>query len=94
MLRSGGPFERTVAGWALVHIAPTPKTVAATIPLMINALDHPKPSVRAEAATTLGDIGENSPHVTVALRKALKDKDETVRKAAEEATFKIDKSNR
>ena len=89
-LQSRDPYEKTVAAWALVHIAPDDKTVEVAIPLLAAALHGAaNPKIRVEVAETLGKIGNGSHLVKEALQLALKDSDESVRKAAESAIAKL-----
>jgi HEAT repeat protein len=86
VLFSRDPHEKTVAAWALVNISPDPETVKTAIPLLAAALTGAeRPNVRLEAARTLGKIGKDSATAKEALRIALKDPDESVRQAAEQA---------
>ena len=82
-------FGRAVAVWALVKIDPSEKNVSRAIPLMIKALGHERPSVRAEAAETLGQIGKGNAGVKSALQKAASDEDETVQTAARKALAEL-----
>jgi HEAT repeat protein len=82
-------FERTVAAWAVVRIAPGAESTQVALPLMIAALDLPNPEARIEAARTLGMIGDGSKPAMAALSKATSDDDETVRAAASEALKKL-----
>lgn len=76
--------EKTIAAWALIQISPDAETVQAATPLLIAALKTAEmPEFRVEAAKALGKIGANSAAVRDALTGALKDSDESVRKAAE-----------
>ena len=61
---------------------------ALAVPALVKALGDPSPAVRAEAARTLGQIatpGDPVTDVAGALKAALRDGDERVRKAAAEA---------
>ena len=53
-------LQKTVAAWAIVHIAPNADNIKMAIPLLIEALNKlPLDSeVRVEAASTLGLIGK------------------------------------
>lgn len=89
-LKSRDAYEKTVAAWALVHIAPDEKTVELAIPLLSAALHGAaNPKIRIEVAETLGKIGKGSHLAKDALQLALKDSDESVRKAAEKAIQKL-----
>jgi hypothetical protein len=86
MLQSHDSHEKTVAAWALVHIAPDSETIKVAIPLLANALHGAvDPKIRLEMAQTLGKIGTGSPVAKEALQRALKDSDESVKKAADMA---------
>ena len=86
MLQSHDSHEKTVAAWALVHIAPDSETIKVAIPLLANALHGAAdPKIRLEMAQTLGKIGAGSPVAKEALQRALKDSDESVKKAADMA---------
>ena len=91
MATSRDNFERTVAAWAAVRVAPNKKTNKAALPLIIAALNLPNPEGRAEAARTLGLIGAGSKAAVAALRTATRDEDEAVREAAASVLKKIDK---
>ena len=78
-------FGKAVAAWALVNIDPSAEHIRQATPLMIQALDHFSPLVRAMAAEILGKIGRGNSEVQAALEKARRDQDETVRQAAEKA---------
>ncbi len=84
-LRRGNDFERILSAWALVQISPSPETFQAAVPLMLLALHHERPQVRAEAATTLGVIGRDVKEVPAALESALKDGNPAVEEAARKA---------
>ena len=89
-LLSRDAYENTVAAWALVHIAPDAETVKVAIPLLAAALHGAaNPKIRIEMAETLGNIGKGSPGATEALQLALKDSDDSVKKAAETALGKL-----
>lgn len=88
-LRRGSDFERVLSAWALVHVAPTPDHIRSATPLLVPALTHANPRVRAEVATTLGAIGGGSADVEAALRMILNDDDESVRAAASGALEKL-----
>jgi HEAT repeat protein len=91
MATSRDTFERTVAAWAAVRVAPSRKTNKAALPLMVAALQLPNPEGRVEAAHTLGLIGAGSKAAISALKIATKDEDAAVRKAAAAVLKKIDK---
>ena len=90
MLKGRNPYEKSVAAWALVHIAPNPQIIETAIPLLVAALHGAEnPKARAEVAKTLGEIGSGSALVKEGLTVALKDSDESVRKAADQALAKL-----
>ncbi len=84
-LRRGDEFERILSAWALVHVAPAKENTAAAIPLLLTALQHSNPRVRAETARTLGAIGAGSKEVRTALETLQNDEDPVVKKAVNEA---------
>jgi HEAT repeat protein len=85
ILEERDEFGHAVAAWALVSIDSNPENIRRAIPLMIKALEHESPLVRAKAAEMLGKIGRDNPDVQAALQKATRDQEETVRQAAEKA---------
>ena len=89
-LKSRDPFEKTVAAWAIVNIAPKPELIKTAVPILVEALNHERPTVRAKVAETLGRVGRNSARVRTALITATKDEDQEVREAATEALRKLD----
>jgi len=91
MATSRDRFERTVAAWAAVRVAPGKKTNKAALPLMVAALQLPNPEGRVAAARTLGIIGVGSKAAIAALKKATQDEDKAVRDAAASVLKKIDK---
>lgn len=88
-LQGKSEFDRTLAAWALVRIAPDAEIVKAAIPLMIKAISRENPQARREAAETLGLIGKGNAEVKAALQKASDDTDSSVRAAAEVALAKL-----
>jgi HEAT repeat protein len=62
-----------------------PEVVKIGVPMMLKALGHANPRVRAEAARALGKVVGVSAEAAAALNKARKDADATVREAVEEA---------
>ncbi len=81
MLRDESPDCVQAAGWALAHIQPTALT---------GALQHDDARVREGAARALGSMGPRARTARRALRRALDDPDEGVRRAAVEALEQID----
>jgi len=84
MLRHPDPFDRAVAAWALIKIAPRPDFKKQAIGLLIEALRIENPRARAELATTLGQLGAD-PRSRKALQQLRADPDAAVREAAEAA---------
>ena len=75
-------WVRHAAGHQLGRVRPTEKV----LPALLDVLEHGEPRARAQAAYTLGDLGSDSAAKSVpALTRALKDENETVRRAAAEA---------
>ena len=83
--RVGAEFERVLAAWALVQVAPTPEHNALALPLMLDAAGHPEAAIRVEVAKTLGKIGGTSTAAREALVRLAGDEDATVRQAARSA---------
>jgi HEAT repeat protein len=84
-MRSGPGFDRIVAAWAIVRIDPTADNNAAAAPLMVKALVHQDPRVRAAGAKTLGVVGIRSPEILEALQKATTDENSEVSAAAKKS---------
>jgi HEAT repeat protein len=89
VMLSKDELSRTVAVWALLKIAPDPELVSTAIPLLVKALQSPRPQARAEAARTLGEIGAGSAAAKQGLSAALNDSDAEVVQAAKEALAKL-----
>lgn len=68
-LKSRVTMERTIAAWALIKIDPQPEYSRIAIPLLTNALNHPNPDARAEAARTLGSIAKGNKTVAKSLQE-------------------------
>jgi HEAT repeat protein len=81
-MRTGEPFERVVAAWALVRVAPSEENGRVAAPFMVSALQNADPRVRLEAAQTLGTIGIDTPEVVAGLNAAASDEDAEVAAAA------------
>jgi HEAT repeat protein len=60
-----------------------------SVRLLTRGLSHPHPRVRRLAARSLGELGSQASHAAPALRKALQDKDEQVRRVAAESLVRI-----
>jgi len=80
-LRKGDEFGRVLSAWALVHVDPSPENIQAATPLLLTAMQHPNPRVRAETATTLGTVGKGSKEVLLTLQASLDDEDASVKEA-------------
>jgi HEAT repeat protein len=90
LLESRDPHEKTVAAWALVHIAPNPEIKKVALPVLVAALHGDRnPHIRRQVAETLGEIGQDSPLAKEALQVALRDSDEAVREAANKAVTSL-----
>jgi HEAT repeat protein len=85
MMNHHEELDRTLAAWALLKIAPTEQTLQQAVPHMLQALSHPRPRIRCEAATVLGELGGTQPAIRDALQNACTDDDATVREAAQAA---------
>ena len=86
ILQSRDPHERILAAWALSHIAPDEETKKNLLPVLAAALHSDgNPELRMQIAEVIGDIGQDSTLAKEALKAALEDSDESVRKAAEKA---------
>ncbi|MEQ9408650.1 MAG: HEAT repeat domain-containing protein [Fuerstiella sp.] len=88
-MRAGAELDRIVAAWALVRVAPSAEHQRLSVPFMLRGLSLSNPEVRAEAARTLGIIGNNSSEVIAALKLAASDQDENAAAAAREALKKL-----
>jgi len=84
-LRRGNELEKLLSAWALVNVQPSKENAQVAVPLLLTALQHPNPAVRAEAATTLGKIGAGSGEIRSALEAVQNDEDPKVKKAVKEA---------
>ena len=82
MLNHRRDFDRVVAAWALVKIDPTPANKHLAVPLLVAAIEHPAETVRQEAATTLGELGDSNQSILDALRRASEDPSPKVQQAA------------
>jgi HEAT repeat protein len=81
---------RAVSGWALLEITDNDPRIAKSVaPMMIMALGHDNPTVRAEAARTLGNLGEHGKPALEKLKQLADDPDEDVRAAAKDAVDKL-----
>jgi HEAT repeat protein len=75
--------DKVAFGWALLKILPGDQDTAATVaPLLISALNHEMPLVRAEAATALGQLGDLAKSALPRLQELLNDPSAEVRDAA------------
>ncbi len=86
-------FARVGSLWALVYIQPgNSEVVAKAVPELIKSLDAERGMVRAEVASTLGQLGPAAKPALPALKKiSTDDASEMVRSAAEKAIAKIEK---
>jgi HEAT repeat protein len=89
MMNHHQEMDRILAAWALLKIAPTERTIQEVVPHMLQALVHPHPRIRREAATVLGEVGGNQPAIREALQSATTDHDPSVREAAQAALQKL-----
>jgi HEAT repeat protein len=78
--------NRVFAFSAIASIGPEPED----IPMLIRALGDKQRNVRIQAARGLGNLEAQSKEAIGALRNALRDEDESVRKFAASALTKID----
>jgi HEAT repeat protein len=84
-------FPRIAAVWALSRIDPgRPEVVETGIPLLTSALQSDREAVRAEAAATLGEIGEPARPALSDLQQALDDSSPAVQDAAQKAIQRIE----
>jgi HEAT repeat protein len=84
-------FPRIAAIWALTRIDPgRPEIVETGLPILTAALQSDRDLLRAEAASTLAEIGEAARPALPALRTALNDPSPSVRQAAENAIQRIE----
>lgn len=92
-LNDDDPYFSTVCAWALVQIDPeNEQTITKALPHLTDALTHRESFVRAEAATTLGNLGTRALPALAALERAIFDEDEGVRQAAMAAIKRIQQS--
>lgn len=90
LLSADDDFVRFAATWALVRIDPKDsKLMAAAVPALIKGLSDERPLVRAESATTLGDLGPAAKSALPELKKAAGDSEQSVSTAAKQAIDKI-----
>ncbi len=80
-----------LSAWALAQIAPEcPQCAEKNVPLLIDALEHPDPRHRVEAAAALGAMGSLAESAVPALQEAAEDIDIGVRTAATAAVEAIE----
>ena len=85
-LESDDPFTQLSSAWALLEIDPGDRKLAErTVPLLIGALENERDGVRAEAARTLGGLGDIAEPAIGPLKKLLDDESPEVRQAAKKA---------
>jgi HEAT repeat protein len=89
-MRVQDSFLRLGSIWALLKINPNdPEIGRAVAPLLAEALDDPRPHIRAEAARSLGEVGSYAKRYEAKLRAALNDESTEVREAAKATLDKI-----
>lgn len=89
-LESEDYYYATCCAMSLVRIAPdNDKISPRVLPLLIGALKHDEPSVRAEAANTLGMLGPKAQQGLNALKNATYDQNSVVRQTVADAIAKI-----
>jgi HEAT repeat protein len=74
--------DNEVTIWKIIRALSAFKHIEATEPLIKMLINHTKPSIRWEAARSIGQIGISTPEVIHALQNALQDQNSEVRKAA------------
>ena len=84
MLRHRNRFDRAIAAWALVKIAPQQEFKQEAIGLLVEAIEAENPLARLELAKVLGELGAD-PRSRQALEKLRTDSDPQVRAAATSA---------
>jgi HEAT repeat protein len=85
-LRDANQSIALSAAWALARIDPRSAEVARlSVPLLLQGLADAEPRVRAEAANSLALLGPLAKDAVPALKKVLRDPDDTVRDAADKA---------
>jgi HEAT repeat protein len=90
LLESNDDLVKLTGVWALLQVDPTNDAhVKAAVPQMTAALKNPLAFIRAEAAMTLGDLGQAAASALPELEAAQKDTNRAVREAAAEAVKKI-----
>lgn len=90
LLSSEDDFVRFSALWALVRIDPNDKQLAAAaVPAMVVLLADSRELVRAEAASTLGELGSAAKAALHDLKKASADANPTVSAAAKRSIERI-----
>lgn len=74
-----------------VVVAATVKRIGrSAVPALLEALRHPNPDLRANAAALLGKLAPDDDDVATALRMAAGDRDEDVRRTVREALGRIE----
>jgi HEAT repeat protein len=80
--------------WALLRIQPDDEEIVKmAVPRLIAALDQPNPIARAEAAATLGELGQYAQPALERLKQLRDDPNPMVRGAATEAVQKLEAGN-
>jgi HEAT repeat protein len=83
--------ERIPLLWALLKVRPGDEAIAKlAAPALIEALDHQDATVRAEAAGTLGGLGEYAQPALSRLKELCEDPDASVRDAAAQAVKQLE----
>ncbi len=88
MMNSHVSLDRILAAWALVKVSPSDTTARQALPTLLQALNHPRPQIRREVASVLGEIKGRHPEIAQALEKAKSDTNADVRAAVREALDK------
>ncbi len=91
LLATDDQFTRIAAVWAMVRLDPgRPELAEKAVPLLTEALKSDREEVRAEAASTLGELGKHAQPAAPALKKALQDPSTAVQEAARAALERIE----
>ncbi len=91
LLQSDDQFTRVAAVWAMTRIDPgRPEIAEAGVPLLSEALQSERELLRAEAAATLGELGDSAKSALPALKEALNDPSTEVRQAAQRALERLE----
>ena len=74
--------DNEVTAWKIIRALSAFKDIEVVEPLLVILKNHTKPSLRWEAARSIGQTGIATPEVILALQNALQDENSDVRKAA------------